>query len=130
MPAAINLVVKNNALVDKTFTLNSPASGDGGVAEWVLKEGLISSVFPRLTASAVKTQNASRKVSIRFRLPSSFTDTNTNLPKVGAAFEFNGTASVPDDFPESLKDDAVAYTANIIAHALIKSMVRDGLPAT
>lgn len=130
MPQATNLVIKNAAAVDKTFILNTPAAGDNGVAEWALKEGLIASVFPKLTASARRTGNSSRKVSLKFRLPSSYTDTNTNLPKVGVGFEVNVEASVPDDYPEALKDDAVAYTANIIANALIKSMIRDGLPAT
>lgn len=130
MPQATNLVVKNAAAVDKTFTLNTPAAGDAGVAEWVLKEGLVSSVFPRLTASARRTGRNSRKCAIKLRLPMSYTDTNTNLPKVGVAFEMNMDVSVPDDFPESMKDDAVAYASNIIATALIKSMIRDGLPAT
>jgi hypothetical protein len=130
MPQAINLVIKNAAAIDKTFALNTPAAGDSGVAEWALKEGLISSVFPKLTASARRTGNNSRKVSIKLRVPSSYVNTTTNLPVVGSAFEANVEATVPDDYPEAMKDDAVAFTANAIATALFKSMIRDGLPAT
>jgi hypothetical protein len=129
MPSAINLTIKNAAAVDKTFTLNTPAAGDNGVAEWVLKEGLVSSVFPKLTAVARRTGNSSRKASFKFRYPSSYTDANTGLPKVGAGFEANIEVSVPDEFPEALKDDAVAYVVNVVANSVIKSMMRDGLPA-
>ncbi len=132
MPQAANLVINNGAgtPVAKTFELNSPASGDGGVAEWALKEGVISSIFPKVTAQARRTGNNSRKTSIKLRLPSSYTDTVTGLTKVGSAFELNIEASVPDDFPEALKNDAAAFSANLVANAIIKAMIRDGLPAT
>lgn len=130
MPQAIDLSIANAANVAKTFSLLAPAAGHGGMAEWALKEGLNSTVFPRLTAVANATTNRSRNLKLKFRLPSSYTDPASGLVKTGSAFEFNGTASVPDDFPESLKADAVAYTKNIVAHALIQSMMRDGLPAT
>lgn len=132
MPQATDLVINNGAgtPVAKTFTLLAPAAGDNSVAEWALKEGTIASVFPRITASARRTGNASRKVQLKIKLPSSYTDTVTGLTKVGSGFEFDCSASVPDDFPEALKNDAVAFTANAIAHALIKSMIRDALPAT
>jgi hypothetical protein len=116
--------------VAKTFTLYTPAAGDNSVAEWGLKEGVISSVFPRVTALARRTGNASRKVQLKLRIPSSYTDTVTGLTKVGTAFEADISCSVPDDYPESLKADAIAFTKNLVAHALIQSMIRDGLPAT
>lgn len=132
MPQATDLVINNGAgtPVAKTFTLLTPAAGDGGIAEWALKEGTISSVFPKITAAARKTGNASRKTQIKFKLPSSYTDSVTGLTRVGSGFEFDGSYSVPDDFPESLKNDAVAFTVNLIQQSLFKAMIRDGLPAT
>lgn len=132
MPQAIDLIVKNGATtpVSKTFTLISPASGDGGVATWVLKEGAISSVFPMFTASARKTNNRSRKAQYKFRLPSSYTDTVTGLTAVSTAAEINFDVSVPDTFPESLKNDFVAYAVNLFSDDLVKSMTRDAVPAT
>lgn len=132
MPQATDLVLKNGAgtPVDKTFALYSPAAGDNSVAEWALKEGVIASVFPRISALARRTGNASRKVQLKLRIPSSYTDTVTGLTKVGSAFEADISCSVPDDYPESLKADAIAFTKNLVAHALIQSMIRDGLPAT
>lgn len=135
MPSAVNLVVKNGANVDKTFTLLTPAPGYGAPAEWALKEGVISSVFPRFSASARSSNRpnslgASKNVTLKIRVPSSFTDTVTGRTLTGSAFEFNGTVSVPNDFPEALKSDAVAFTANLISTALVKEMMKDGLPAT
>lgn len=132
MPQAIDLIVNNGAAtpVSKTFTLISPASGDGGVATWALKEGAISSVFPMFTASARKTNNRSRKAQYKFRLPSSYTDTVTGLTAVSTAAEINFDVSVPDTFPEALKNDFVAYAVNLFSNALVKSMTRDAIPAT
>lgn len=132
MPQAANIVVKNGAAtpVDKTFTLVTPASGDGGIAEWALKEGPISSVFPVLTASAAKTGNSSRKLTVKFRLPSSYTDSVTGLTNVNSAAEMNVSFSVPNSLPEALKDDYVAFSTNLLSSALLKSMIKDAYPAT
>lgn len=132
MPQAVNLVLNNGAgtPVPKTFTLYAPSAGDGSVATWKLKEGSIGSVFPVITTSARSTGNKSRKMQGKLKLPSSYTDTVTGLTVVGSSYEFDFSASIPDDFPEAIKPDAVAFSANLIANALIKEMMRDGLPAT
>jgi hypothetical protein len=133
MPQAVDPLVLNNGAgtpVPKNFVLYSPAAGDGGVATYKLKEGTIAAVFPTLTLSARATGNKSRKMQGKLRLPSSYTDTVTGLTKVGSGYEFDFSASVPDDFPEALKPDAIAFSKNAIAHALIQAMMRDGQPAT
>jgi hypothetical protein len=129
MPQAADITVDNASAVAKTFTLLSPAAGYGSIAEWALKEGTISSVFPRLTALARSTGNRSKKSQIKLKVPSSYTDSVTGLTKVGSAFEADISVSVPDDFPEDLKDDAVAFTQGVVANAIIEAMMRDGLPA-
>jgi hypothetical protein len=130
MPQAEDLVIKNAADADKTFSLLAPAAGYNSVAEWALKEGTISSVFPRITALARPTGNSSKKSQIKLKIPSSYTDSVTGLTKVGSGFEADLSVSVPDDFPEALKNDAVAYTVNMIANAVLKAVFRDGSPAT
>lgn len=132
MPQATNIVIKNGAAtpVDKTFVLLSPAAGFNSVAEWALKEGTISSVFPRITALARKTANASGKSVIKLKIPSSYTDSVTGLTKVGSSFEMNVEITVPDTFPESLKNDAVAFASNLMNDTLVKAIVRDAIPAS
>lgn len=129
MPQATNLTIKNAANVDKTFTLLTPAPGYGTPAEWALREGATSVVYPTFSLSAQKTQRRSRKTALKVRVPAVYTSVATGLPVVSSNFEFNGTISVPDDFPDNQKDDAVAYVGNIVNNALVKSCFRDGLPA-
>lgn len=129
MPQAANLVLKNNALVDKTFTLLTPASGDDGLAEWALKEGGSPVAYARATALARKTANDSRQARGKFKMPHSYTDTATSLVKAGPAAEFNFTSSIPDSFPESMRPDYVAYVVAFVANTIIKEMIRDGYPA-
>lgn len=131
MPQAVDLIIKNGATtpVDKTFTLITPAAGDGGVAQWALKEGTISSVFPVITAMSQRTGNKSRQLRIKVKTPSSYTDSVTGLTSVNAAAEANLTVSVPDSFPESQKADFVAFVTNALNTTLLKSMIRDAYPA-
>lgn len=132
MPQGTDITINNGAVtpVAKTFTFSTPAAGDNSPSLHELKEGTIRSVFPRITVVARKTGNKSRKAQIRLHIPSSYTDSVTGLTKVGSAYEFNGEASVPDDFPEALKNDAVAFTSNLMSHALIKQVIRDALSLT
>lgn len=133
MPQAIDLVVNNGAAtpVAKTFALITPASGYGGVAEWNLKEGNVSSAFPKFTAMAsTNSATDSRKLTMKLRVPSTYTDAGTGLTAVKNYMEANITVIVPTDFPESLKADAVAFFANILSTSLVKSLVRDAVPAT
>lgn len=133
MPNAINLVVKNGAAspADKTFTLISPAAGDGGIARWCLKEGAISAVFPAFTAMSDRVaKSGTRKLVLKFQLPSSYTESVTGLTVVGSRAEINFDVRMPPDFPEALKSDFVAFATNLFSTALIKEMIRDAVPAT
>lgn len=130
MPQAATFTLNNAASVAKTFTLISPSAGYGGVAEWFLKEGTIQSVFPKVTTSARISGNQSRVMQGKLRMPSSYTDTVTGLTRVGSAAEFNFTSSIPDDFPEALKNDYAAFAKNLAAQVIINEQIRDGSPAT
>lgn len=126
MPSINNITVKNAALADKVFEVLTPASGDGGVARLALKEGTAPAAFPVLTVVARPTTNASRKTSIKVHVPYTYTDPGTGLLKKGPAFELNVEGSMPDAFPVSLRDDAVAYGVNLVGSSLIKAVIRDG----
>lgn len=130
MPQAADLTVQNGAGVDKTFTLLSPAPGNGSPAEWAQKTGATSTAYPTFSLSAQKTQNRSRQVRVKTRVPAVYTSVTTGLPVVSSIVEFNGTFTVPDDFPDDQKDDAVAYATNVLATTIVKACLRDGLPAT
>jgi hypothetical protein len=128
MPSAIDLVINNAAPVAKTFSLLSPAAGDGASAKWALKEGTIMKVFPKWELSS-RAGNKARKTLITFTLPSSFTEAATGLTAVGSSAQANISVTMPDDFPEALKNDFQAYVVNGVANALIKACIRDALGA-
>lgn len=129
MPQATNIVVKNAASIDKTFTLNSPAPGYGQPADWALREGATSVAYPVFSLSAMKNSaSRARKVTLKTRVPAVYTSVATGLPVVSSYMEFNGTVTVPDDFPDNQKDDAVAYIVNLLGVAQVKAAMRDGLP--
>lgn len=137
MPQAINIVIKNGAStpVDKTFTLLAPSAGYDSVAEWALKEGVISTVFPRVTSSVraakrVAGRAASKVIEVKLTVPSSYTDSVTGTTVVGSRFESVTRTTVPDDFPEALVPDAVAFVKNLAANALISAMIAERSPAT
>lgn len=129
MPQAQDLIVQNGKAVDKTFTLVSPAAGDGGVAQWALKEGTISAVFPAFTCSS-SSRSKGRNLKLKFTHPSSYTDAVTGLTMVNNRAEINVSVSIPSDFPEASKDDFVAFSVNLLNDAFVKSLIRDAVPAT
>lgn len=133
MPQAADIVIKNGAQspVDKTFTLIAPAAGDGAYANWRLQEGVISSVFPRIAIKAMENASrTARKANIKLQIPSSYTESVTGLTKVGSGFDLDITVTVPNDYPEALKADAVAFTSNLMNVALVKAIIRDAVSAT
>lgn len=132
MPQAADITINNGAgtPVAKTFTLYSPAGGfNAAAAEWALKEGTIKSIFPVIKASAMK-QSGAQKAHWTLRIPSSYTDTVSGLTKVGSAANCEVIVTIPDDYPESLKNDFTAFAKNLAAHALFQASIRDGLPCT
>lgn len=132
MPQATDITIKNGAgtPLDKLFVLNSPAGGfNATAADWTLKEGTIRSIFPVIKSSATK-QSGAQKAHWTLRVPSSYTDTVTGLTKVGSAANMEVIVTVPDDYPESLKNDFTAFAKNLAAHALFQASIRDGLPCT
>lgn len=130
MPQAVDLVLQNASAVNKTFALINPAAGDNAVANWWLREGAIQGAFPKITILARPTGNQSRKSISKLVLPYSYTDSTTTLTKVGSSAEAAVHVTVPNDFPESLKNDFVAYLQNLCANAVFKACAKDGVAAT
>lgn len=141
--SATDLSLKDATNTARTFTLLTPASGYGQLAEWAYKVGPIATVFPRLTAMArnvVNTQRArasggrqtaqEKNVTLKLVVPSSYMDTVTGLTNVGSAMEFTTSVRIPADFPEDKKADAVSFHKEAVATALIQAMFKDGTPAS
>lgn len=131
MPAAANMTINNAAAVAKTFELLQPSSGLNSNAEWVLKEGAIVGVFPRITNQVrVNTQGRSRISQHKIIVPQAIVDSATSTTSVGARMEMNVSVTVPDAFPAALRADATAYMTNYMVNALAKAIIQDASPAT
>lgn len=126
MPNAENITVQNATGVNKLFEVLTPSGGDGGVARYALKQGSAPVAFPSMTVVARSTTNASRKTSTKVHVPFTYTDPVSGLLKKGPAFELNIEASMPDAYPEDMRDDAVAYGVNLAASTLMRQVFRDG----
>lgn len=125
MPQAINFIVKNAANADKTFELLQPAAGNGSIAEWAIKDGPVSTAFPRFTASSNRTP-VSQILTEKIRYPVTFTDVSTGLTQqLCKPAELHVKCVMPHDFPEGKKDDFLAIATNAIASAFNKSQLRD-----
>lgn len=125
MPQAINIVIKNDAAVDKTFDLATPSSGNLP-AVWLLREGANQGVFPKVEVSARKNGNGdARKVQITLQVPFPVTD-STGIVRKGGTLVFNIDAVVPDLVPDPLRDTAIAYVGNLLQNTLIKETIKVG----
>ena len=130
MPQATDLTVKNAANADKTFSLINPSAGDDAIALWLLKEGLIPGAFPRLTTSARAQGDGSRRFSLKLVVPTVYTDATTGRVLTLPGAETNFSTRLAPEFPQANKADFVAFTANIIALAVMKAAYGDGYPLT
>lgn len=134
MPQASNIVINNGAAtpVAKTFNLLAPAAGYDSVAEWALKEGTTSAMFPRLTASQSRSKGAVKANVTRVKLahPYGYTDSTTGQQVVLGNAYGETKLWFPADFPEALKADVVAFHANALDNAVVRSMAIDAAPAT
>lgn len=125
MPQATQtIVLKNAAGTDKTFNLAAPAAGYGGVCKYVLKEGTVSTAFKQLTYVATRGRT-SGTANMKLSCPSSIVEPSTGLVRITDKFEVYVKAAVPDSFPESEKDDVIAFAKNAVAHALTQAFLRD-----
>lgn len=131
MPQATNITVKNAAGVDTIYAVVTPAAGDGSIAEWANKVGLTPKQFRRITAQSKRGPSGkTRNLTIKVENPQSYVDSASGLPVFTPSPIFRLEVTVPDDYPEASRDEFVTLSTNLLSSALIKSLIRDALPAT
>lgn len=131
MPSAVNITLKDAAGTDCLFTLLSPSAGDNAWANWRYKTGDFMSMFPAIASRTyVNAARTARKVQIKLQVPYTVVLPAQTLPEKVATWDFDLTVTVPNSFSETLKPDCVAYAKNLLANALIQSMLLDAAPAT
>lgn len=128
---ASNLVVKNAAGVDKTFTVRIPAAGDKSVAEWAdLTSGTSPNVQNVITYMTERNGNAARKGHFKVVVPVPFTSPDTGLVEKVSRWEAICHVTVPDNCPDTVCADGAAYIGNALALTIVKALTARAVPAT
>lgn len=129
MPQATNLVIKNGADVDKTFTLAQPSSGANS-ALWYLREGANQGVYPKVEVSARKNAGSDgRKVHLTLQVPLAVQNSSGATVRAAAA-SIEVVVTMPDLVPDSVRDDAIAYIIGLVAAPQIKDSFKVGFAPT
>lgn len=129
MPQATDITVKDATAADVTFTLLTPAAGDGSLAVWQVKRGISPVVYPELTAMSRKTAQNSRRTDSKFIYPVATSPNDGTLPVVTSRAEISISSIIPRTFPEGSRDDFITLATNAFRSALLQSMHRDGTGA-
>lgn len=134
MPQAADLSILDGLAtpVARTFVLRTPCAGDNSPALWTYNLGAHMETFPKFTLSSRKGNGAkpSRKCFVKFQMPFSLVDPSTGETRVVSEASFSAEVTVPTNFPESSKNDFIAFATNGVNNAIIKACLRDGMPAT
>lgn len=125
MPQAQNIVLKNAAGVDKTFTLAVPASGSSP-AVWFLQEGANKSVWPKLECSSARAGSGdARKVKWTLSVPDAVVDA-TGVTRAAAKQTSALDHTTPTLVSASVTDDAVAYLDSLAGVGIYQDSIRTG----
>lgn len=130
MAAIANLVLANNAAVNKTFNPVQKFGGANMPARWVLKEGLNPTAWPRVEISQRRTARNSTKVSIKVVVPH-VVEVNGVPTTVATAMydESTGGYIIPETAPTALVQDLYAYVKNLHNNAVVLNWVVNADPA-
>lgn len=126
MPQQQNLTIADGqpTPVNRTFTAMTPGS-EGSFAKWRYKKTGFPYADPviryRARPSNGPDSRPAQKVDYQVKVPYSTNDTTTQTAVVHNAFEFNGSFTWPDNFPEANRADAIAFVINSL------SALKDGI---
>lgn len=115
MPQATNLTINDGQTtpVARTFTLITPGA-DGEFARWRAKLTGFAYSDPtmRFRARVSEGPKPARKADVQWKIPYSTLNATTGIRDVHSTVEFNGSLTMPDNFPENMRPDAIAYIRN------------------
>lgn len=123
MPQLVNVVLKDSANVDHTFT---PEDISGGVASLVESTG-VPVGDNRITIGQTKTANGRRKVTVKLALPvvqdavvnGVARPTIVRTSYADVTFSFDGTSSTDE------RKNTLAFVASLMGNAMFKSVAND-----
>lgn len=133
MPTMANVTVKkNDGTTDIIWTAVQPSSGDGVPAIWRQEVASMHTAGkPTLALSSKYNGNRSaRRLTAEFRHPQTFTNTTTGIVGVENILPISVSVSVPVSFPQTLIDEAISQSFNLLVSTLVKDCFKTGFSAT
>lgn len=132
MAAAANITVKkNDGTTDIVYTSISPSSGDNTPAVWRSQTiGSAVSHQPELRVSAGNTGKNARRVRGTFMYPQISTNTTTGVTSVVNKAFGSFEALEPRDMSAADINEFASQFANLIASALMKQCLKEGVSAS
>lgn len=133
MPAIADLVIKKaDETTNITFTGVQPSSGDGSAAIWKSQSvGTAPNHQPEARVSGREASNgAKRAIKATLLYPQIATNTTTGVTSVVDRALFSGEWTVPKGMAQADINEFAHQTANFVAAALMKSIVKSGYSAS
>lgn len=132
MATAINITVKkNDGTTDIVYTSISPSSGDNTPAVWRSQTvGSAVSHQPELRVSAGNTGKNARRVRGTFMYPQISTNTTTGVTSVVNKAFGSFEALEPRDMSSADINEFASQFANLVASALMKQCLKEGVSAS
>lgn len=131
MPAMANIVVKDAANVDVTYSAATPSAGDRSPAVW-RANALSAAIAFRPLFSFMTRDNQKqngRAVEARFSFPIHDVDANGN-PILLAKVPFVLTGTLPTNVDATLVADATVQFGNLLVSSLIRAAFAEGYAPT
>lgn len=130
MPSITNITLKDSANADVLFTAIT-GGNEANFAQWLNKVGATPMSFPLILARGGQNgPKTARKGEIRIKVPYVAVSPETGLPTLVSTYDVSIVATVPDSFPESMRDTAAGFVGQLLSHVIPKAVIRDGYPVT
>lgn len=128
-----NIVVKKaDGTTDITYTKISPSGGDGVPAVW--RSNSVGSAFSHRPEFRIwfreSADGRQRVEKSTYKYPQISTDTTTGLTSVANTAFFSTGANLPKGMPAADIKEACYQHANLLASALIKLSMEEGVAPT
>lgn len=128
MAQATNLTIKKaDGTTDVTYTVQIASGGDKSPAVWQqLTAGSAPADRPTFKVdSAWNGAKTARRIHARMEFPYIVTNTDGTTTIVNRAL-YEANAVIPQNVPDTVAQEAVAQTANLLATTLIKASFASG----
>lgn len=133
MPAIANITIKKaNGTTDITYAAKSPSAGDGVPAVWRSDTvGFAQAHQPEFRLAAREaSKGLKRALRSTYVYPQIATNSTTGVTSVIDKAVFSFDATIPKGMAAADVSEAAYQFANIVASALVKQCLADGVSAT